>query len=116
LKIPDPENVFISCRTEEELLSRSAMIRGWIAKSQPVMIVRENRTMTEDTSFHWPLDIAIIDGLGEKEGEFHVVYPNGCDRGDRSRRSGYVKLSDLLYRTSDAMLMFYRPGGKPSRR
>ncbi len=116
LKIPDPENVFISCKTEEELLSRSAMIRGWIAKSQPVMIVRENRTMTEDTSFHWPLDIAIIDGLGEKEGEFHVVYPNGCDRGDESRRSGYVKLSDLLYRTSDAMLMFYRPGGKPSRR
>jgi hypothetical protein len=110
LKIPNPEEVFVSCKTEAELLAQAGKIREWISKSQPVMIVRENDPMRDDQSVLWPLDIAIIDGIGENEGEFHVVYPNGCDRGDRSRVSGYMKLGDLLFKTTDAMLMFYRPG------
>lgn len=110
LKIPNPEEVFVSCKTEAELVAQAGKIREWISKSQPVMIVRENDPMRDDLSVIWPLDVAIIDGIGENEGEFHVVYPNGYDRGDRSRVSGYMKLGDLLFKTTDAMLMFYRPG------
>ncbi|MBO7207657.1 MAG: hypothetical protein J6W10_08600 [Kiritimatiellae bacterium] len=110
LKISNPEDVFVSCKSQADLLAQSAKIREWISKSQPVMVVRENDPMRDDLSVIWPLDIAIIDGIGENEGEFHVVYPNGCDRGERSRVSGVMKLDDLLFKTTDAMLMFYRPG------
>jgi hypothetical protein len=110
LKIPNPEEVFVSCKTEAELLAQAGKIREWISKSQPVMVVRENDPMRDDLSVIWPLDIVIIDGIGESEGEFHVVYPNGCDRGDRSRVSGFMKLEEVLYRAKCAVVMFYRPG------
>ena len=78
--------------------------------SQPVMVVRQCRPLTDEESQRWPLDIAFIDGLGSDDETFHVVYPGGCDRGRKSHTGGYMKLAELLDRTSDAMLMFYRPG------
>ena len=110
LKIKNPETTFYSAKTEEELLSHKDKIKKWILMSQPVMVVRQCRPLTDEESQRWPLDIAFIDGLGSDDETFHVVYPGGCDRGRKSRPGGYMKLSELLDRTSDAMLMFYRPG------
>ena len=115
LKIKNPETTFFSCQTEEDLLSKKDQIRQWILNSQPVMVVRQNRPLSDEISQRWPLDIAIIDGLGLDSETFHVVFPGGCDRGQRSVQSGYMKLDSLLNRTSDAMLMFYRPGATASK-
>jgi len=110
LKIKSPETVFFNCPTEESLLAKKDEIRRWILLSQPVMLVRQNRPLSDEISQRWPLDIAIIDGLGFDSETFHVVFPCGCDRGRSKVKDGYMKLGDLLYRVSDAMLMFYRPG------
>ena len=110
LKVKNPEKVFFSAKTEEELLSHKDKIKEWILLSQPVLLVRQNRPMSDDESQRWPLDIALIDGLGSSPETFHVVFPGGCDRGNKSRTNGYYGLGSLLDRTSDAMLMFYRPG------
>ena len=110
LKIKSPETVFFNCPTEEALVAKKDEIRRWVALSQPVMLVRQSRPLKDDISQRWPLHIAIIDGLGFDDETFHVVFPGGSDRGRKEQKSGYMKLGDLLYRTSDAMLMFYRPG------
>lgn len=112
LKVKNPEKVFFSAKTEAELVSHKDMIKEWMLLSQPVLLVRQNKPLTDEESQRWPLDIAIIDGLGSDGDTFHVVFPGGCDRGRKSRPSGYMKLGDLLDRTTDAMLMFYRPGAK----
>ena len=111
LNIATPGKVFFPCPTEDDLLKHKDEIRNWVLKSQPVMVVRQNLTPRDDMSQRWPLDIAIIDGLDYYGGDdnFHMVFPGGCDRGNSSRPSGYYELKDLLDRTSDAMLMFYRP-------
>jgi hypothetical protein len=109
LKIGNPEEVFVSCKTEEELKASSDMIRAWLMKSQLVLVVRQNKPPTDEHSVRWPLDIAIIDGIGEGDEEFHVVFPLGKDRGFRTPERGYVTLDKLFYRASEAMLMFYRP-------
>ena len=64
--------------------------------------------MNDQTSTRWPLDIAIIDGLGSDAESFHVVFPGGKDRGTRG--SGEMKLEDILRRTTISVVMFYRPG------
>lgn len=109
LKIENPEEVFVSCKTEEELKASSDKIRAWLMMSQLVLVVRQNKPPTDDQSVRWPLDIAIIDGIGEDDNEFHVVFPLGKDRSFRTPERGYVTLDKLLHRSSDAMLMFYRP-------
>ena len=109
LKIENPEEVFVSCKTEEELKASSDKIRAWLMMSQLVLVVRQNKPPTDDQSVRWPLDIAIIDGIGEDDDEFHVVFPLGKDRSFRTPERGYVTLDKLLHRSSDAMLMFYRP-------
>ena len=109
LKIENPEVVFVSCKTEEELKASSEKIRAWLMMSQLVLVVRQNKPPTDDQSVRWPLDIAIIDGIGEGDDEFHVVFPLGKDRSFRTPERGYVTLDKLLHRSSDAMLMFYRP-------
>ena len=76
------------------------------------MLVRQSLPLNDEISQRWPLDIAIIDGLGFDDETFHVVFPGGSDRGRKNQKGGYMKLGDLLYRTSDAMLMFYRPGAQ----
>ena len=110
LKIKSPETVFFNCPTEEALLAKKDEIRRWILLSQPVLLVRQSRPLNDEISQRWPLDIAIIDGLGFDSETFHVVFPGGSDRGRKEQKGGYMKLGELLYRTSDAMLMFYRPG------
>jgi len=115
-KIKSPEKTFFSCKTEEELLAKKDMIKQWILNSQPVMVIRQNRTMTDEESVRWPLDIAIIDGLGPDDDTFHVVFPGGRDRGQNDLRTGMVPLSKLIRRTTDAMLMFYRPADGTARR
>lgn len=114
LKIKSPETVFFNCPTEEALLAKKDEIRRWILLSQPVMLVRQSRPLSDEISQRWPLDIAIIDGLGFDDETFHVVFPGGSDRGRKEQKGGYIKLGELLYRTSDAMLMFYRPGAAES--
>lgn len=109
LKVSNPAEVFFSCKTEEELLSCADKIRASIMQSRPVLVVRENRPRTDEESNRWPLDIAIIDGIGESENEFHVIYPLGRDRSYEKSKECCVELPQLLHRTTDAMLMFYRP-------
>ena len=109
LKIKSPEKVFFSCATEDEMKALAPAVRTSILKSQPVLVVRQNKPMSDELSVRWPLHIAIIDGLGPDEETFHVVFPGGADRG-RKGLDDTVKLTDLLERTTDAMMMFYRPG------
>ena len=108
LKIKNPQDVFFACRTEDEINRLAPKIREWILMSQPVMVVRQNRPMSDDESVRWPLDIAIIDGFGFDETTYNVVFPGGSDRG-RKGLSSVKTLGEILERTSDAIVMFYRP-------
>ena len=69
--------------------------------------MRENLPISDEVSERWPLDIAIIDGLYDEE-SFHVVFPGGKDRGTRG--SDYMRLEEILHRTTKSVVMFYRPG------
>ena len=109
LKVKNPEKVFFSCKTEEEIANLAPEVKKSILLSEPVLVIRENKPMTDELSVRWPLDVAIIDGLGPDDDSFHVVFPGGADRG-RKGADGVVKLSSLLERTTDAMMLFYRPG------
>ncbi len=107
LGIKSPETTFFPCSDADDINKLAPEIRRWIFMSQPVLVVRENKTMKDDISERWPLDIAIIDGLGGDPLSFHVVFPGGRDRG--TRHSGEMKLEDVLHRTTQAIVMFYRP-------
>ena len=110
LGIKNPETAFFTAKTEEDVLRRKDMIRKWLLDSRPVMLVRENKTLSDEISERWPLDIAFIDGLGEDDETFHFVFPGGRDSGlNGARTERYARPSDVLNRTSDAMLIFYRP-------
>ncbi|MBQ4200374.1 MAG: hypothetical protein II649_10915 [Kiritimatiellae bacterium] len=111
LGVAEPEKTFFPCKAAEDLQRLAPEIRRWILKSQPVLVVRENLPASEEISARWPLDIAIIDGLGEDEQAFHVVFPGGKDRGTGTE-SGVMPLEDLLRRTTKAVVMFYRPNAK----
>ena len=108
LGMRSPETTFFPCRAAEDIERLAPEIRRWILMSQPVLVVRENNPMRDDISKRWPLDIAIIDGLGEDAQSFHVVFPGGKDRGTRS--SGVMKLGEILHRAKKSVVMFYRPG------
>lgn len=95
---------FRECSTPEKISACKDDIRRAILESRPVAVVRESLPFRAEESIMWPLDIAIVDGLGEDEESFHVVFPAGCDRGRRNVRSGYMKLEDLLYKTSAAVM------------
>lgn len=109
LKIRKPVEAFAPASTPERLLEKKDKIREWLMKSQPVLLVRQSRPMEDDLSERWPLDVAIIDGLGTEEGVFHVVHPGGSDRGRPNSAEGFETAEDLLHRTTAAILLFYRP-------
>ncbi|MCR5414639.1 MAG: hypothetical protein K6F50_07960 [Kiritimatiellae bacterium] len=108
LKMKTPEKFFFSCRTAEDINALAPEIRRWILMSQPVMVVRESPFFENNTEARWPLDIAFIDGLGDGATSFHVVFPGGKDRG--LRPGGVMELGDILDKTTNAMVIFYRPG------
>ena len=108
LGVKTPETTFFVCKEPEDIKRFAPEIRRWILKSQPVLVVRENIPMNDQISERWPLDIAIIDGLGYDEQSFHVVFPGGKDRGTHG--SGDMQLTDILRRTTKSVIMFYRPG------
>ncbi len=108
LKMKTPEKFFFACKTEDEINRLAPEIRRWILMSQPVMVVRETPFLENNTEARWPLDIAFIDGLGVDETSFHVVFPGGKDRGLKS--GGVMQLGDILEKTTNAMVIFYRPG------
>ena len=107
LGVKTPETTFFVCKEPEDIKRFAPEIRRWILKSQPVLVVRENLPISDEVSERWPLDIAIIDGLYDEE-SFHVVFPGGKDRGTRG--SDYMRLEDILRRTTKSVVMFYRPG------
>jgi len=108
LKVKTTEKTFFPCRTAEEINALAPRIREWILMSQPVLVVRESEFFPDMPSQRWPLDIAIIDGLSDDATSFHVVFPGGKDRDLRS--GGVLRLEELLEYTSNAIVMFYRPG------
>ena len=114
LKVKSPEKTFFPCRTAEDINALAPRIRSWILMSQPVLVVRESEFFPDMPSQRWPLDIAIIDGLGGDATSFHVVFPGGKDRD--LRPGGILKLEELLEHTSNAVVMFYRPGQPPAAR
>jgi len=114
LKVKAPEKTFFPCRTAEEINALAPRIREWILMSQPVLVVRESEFFPDMPSQRWPLDIAIIDGLSDDATSFHVVFPGGKDRDLKS--GGVLKLEELLEYTSNAIVMFYRPGLSTSAR
>ncbi len=108
LKVKNPEKAFFPCKTAEDINKLAPEIRKWMLMSQPVLVVRESTFLPGVTHERWPLHIAIIDGLGRDAESFHVVFPGGKDRGLRT--GGEMKLAELLEHTSNAVVMFYRPG------
>ena len=112
LKIKEPEKVFFPCKTADQINALAPEMRKWILLSQPVLVVRECDFFEGITHERWPLDIVIIDGLGDDELSFHVAFPGGADRGRGPSRE--MKLSELLESTTNAIVMFYRPGAPAS--
>ena len=110
LKVKNPKTVFFPAKTEEEVLKRKDLIREWLLDSKPVMLVRQNKPLDDELSERWPLDIAFIDGFGDDDGTFHFVFPGGRDGGKKfTYGERYARPADVLTRTTDAMLIFYRP-------
>lgn len=109
LNIKDPKNCFFFVDSTS-IKQYEAKIKDWLISSQPVLLVRENKLIAEETEVYYPLDIAIIDGLSE-EGAYHVVFPCGEDRG-MERPTGYYTLNSLFDWVEKSCLLFYRPGKK----
>ena len=108
LRIKNPESVFFSAATEEAVLKHKDQIRKWLLDSRPVMIVRQNKPLSDEISERWPLDIAFIDGFGDDDETFHFVFPGGRDGGmNGACTERYARPGDVLSRTTDAMLIFY---------
>lgn len=108
LKIPSPGTNIIRV-SPQDIETHAPRIKEWLRHAQPVLLVRESKqTVWEITHITWPLDIAILDGFNAN-GQFHVAFPLGSDRGNKHRMSGYYSLPDLLLDTTDSCLMFYRP-------
>ena len=108
LGIKDPDKAFVQANTAGALEAQRPRIKEWLDKSQPVLLIRENRLMPDVTSHIYPLDTAVIDGYNKK-GEWHVYFPLGCDRGIGERQSGYYSADDLLVSAEDACLLFWAP-------
>jgi hypothetical protein len=110
LKIRNPKAVFFPAKTEEAVLEHKGLIREWLLDSKPVMLVRQNKPLDDELSERWPLDVAFIDGFGDDDETFHFVFPGGRDGGKKcTYGERYARPADVLTRTSDAMLIFYRP-------
>lgn len=106
LKIKD-RKTFVSVPDAAAFDAQRAAVKAWIDKSQPVLLIRENKLMPEVTHEIYPLDIAIIDGYDE-DGAWHVTFPLGRDRGSNVR-NGYYTSEALYVSVADAQLLFYRP-------
>ena len=107
LKIKDPKKAFVSVPTAADLTAHKAEIKAWVDKSQPVLLVRENKLMPDITHEIYPLDIALIDGY-DADGRWHVTFPLGSDRGSKLG-SGCHPDETLYTSVTDALLLFYRP-------
>lgn len=108
LKIKLPANAFVRTATVSDLEAQRPKVREWLDKSQPVMLIRENRLMPDVTDKIFPLDVAIIDGYTE-DGTWHVYFPLGCDRGVENTPSGYHSADTLLVSAEDAYLLYWSP-------
>ena len=98
---------------KETIKEHEAEIKKWLQLGQPVLLVRENKMIREETQFYFPLDIAIIDGY-DTYGAYHVVYPLGKDRSLGSP-SGFYTLNRLFEYVEKSCLIFYRPGASSRR-
>ena len=106
LKIKD-KKAFVPARDAAAFDAQREAVKAWVDKSQPVLLVRENKFMPDVTHEIYPLDIAIIDGYDES-GSWHVTFPLGGDRGSKTK-SGFYSSETLYVSVEDALLMFYRP-------
>lgn len=104
----DQKTAFVRIRDASALEAQAGTIKKWLDLSQPVLLVRENTFMPGVTERTYPLDIAIIDGY-DADGAWHVVFPEGGDRGSKSVTSGYWRADTLMVSVVDAVLMFYHP-------
>ena len=109
LKVKDPAKAFVRVASAEELDAKRAAVKASLDRSQPVLLVRENDYMPGDTHAKYPLDAAIIDGF--RDGEWHVVFPLGQDRGV-GPKSGWCGSGELMASVVDACLFFYVPSAK----
>lgn len=109
LKVKDPAKAFVRVASAEELDAKRAAVKASLDRSQPVLLVRENDYMPGDTHAKYPLDAAIIDG--SRDGEWHVVFPLGRDRGV-GPKSGWCGSGELMASVTDACLFFYVPSAK----
>lgn len=110
LGVMDSKKAFVPVSNVSAFDAQKDAIKAWIDKSQPVLLVRENTFMPDVTHEIYPLDIAIIDGYDE-EGEWHVTFPLGRDRGSKTP-SGYISSKALYVSVREAVLIFYRPKSK----
>ena len=108
LKVKDPAKAFVHVPDASSLTANAAKIRASLSQSRPVLLIRQNELMPDVTDRRYPLDIAVIDGIGSG-GEWHVTFPLGHDRGVNSVLSGYVSVDTLMTSVEDACLFFYAP-------
>ena len=113
LKIKKPEQAFRVCETHEQFAALIPEIKTWILQSQPVMIVRQSEFIGTETHYRHPLDTVLIDGYdGDR---LHAVFPLGHDRSKSSRKDSYLDPEEFFDDVRSAVVIFYRPGGIPSR-
>lgn len=99
---------FVEIASAPALEAQADAIKKWLDLSRPVLLVRENTYMPGETGCIYPLDIVIIDGYKD-DGTWHVVFPEGCDRGAKETKTGYHNAETLMVSVKKAVLMFYRP-------
>lgn len=111
LKIKQPKKCIFEVKDSGALEKYAAQIKEWLVASRPVMVIRENVVIPPETGYVYPLDMVLIDGF-DTDGNFHMVFPCGRDRGTK-RGAGFYPLADAVEYTTTARLVFYSPAPLP---
>lgn len=89
--------------TDSTITKHEARIKKNLIAARPVLFVRESLEMTPVS---YALDGVLIDGFRE-DGQYHLVFPSGCDRNKGNRKSGYYPLSVLFDETLACKIIFF---------
>ena len=115
LRLKDVRKDFVEVENELTFVKEAPHLKEWLSARMPVMWVREATCQEQDDTNRringgkpFPLTIALIDGMND-HGEFHVVWPRGCDRRYKHIKNGWHKPADLFYDVNRSVLIYWRP-------
>jgi M6 family metalloprotease-like protein len=99
---PQASEPCVELLDEKSIPRLAPLIRAQLAESKPVAVVQESEQGLTPTNY--ALMLVLIDGCN-KEGDFHIVFPSGRDRGF-SAKTGWLPLTALFEKTNQVRVIF----------